>query len=77
VWPVLYQVLTCQQDDAIGVWCLPKEKAIAKLPQDSALQRAALGFYQAVQAYYPAENSLEGAFAIFENGAAFLTAAKA
>jgi len=77
VWPVLYQVLTCQRDDAIGVWCLPKEHAIAKLPPDSALHRAALGFYQAVTAYYPAEDSLEGALSVIEYGAAFLTAAKA
>ena len=28
VWPVLYQVLTLQQDDVIRVWCLSKEEAI-------------------------------------------------
>lgn len=76
VWPVLYQVLTCQQDDAIGVWCLSKEEAIAKLPQESALHRTGLGFYQAVKAYYPAEDSLDGALSIIEHGAAFLKSAK-
>jgi hypothetical protein len=76
VWPVLYQVLTCQQNDAIAVSCLPKEEAIAQLPPNSALHGAALGFYQAVKAYYPAENSLDGAFSIIEFGVAFLKAAK-
>jgi hypothetical protein len=77
VWPVLYQLLTVQQEDAIRVWCLPKEQAIEWLPQNTALSRTIRGFYEAVRAYYPAEASLEGALSIIETGVAFLEAAKA
>jgi hypothetical protein len=76
VWPVLYQVLTIQQDDAVRVWCLTKEQAIERLPKNTVLSETIQGFYQAVQIYYPAEDSLEGAFSIIESGVAFLEAAK-
>lgn len=74
VWPVLYQVLTMQQDDAIKVWGLSKEKAIGQLPANGAMRQTIERFYQAVLDYYPAEDSLEGAFSIIENGLAFLDA---
>lgn len=76
VWPVLYQVLTLQQDDAIGVWGLPREQAIEQLPRNSALSRTIQRFYQAVRIYYPAEDSLEGALSIIDSGIVFLEAAK-
>ena len=76
VWPVLYQVLTLQQDDVIRVWCLPKEQAIELLPTNTSLSQTVRRFYQAVQAYYPDENSVEGALSVIESGVAFLKAAK-
>lgn len=76
VWPVLYQVLTLQGDDVIGVWCLSKDQAIGKLPKGSAMSRTIQRFYQAVRGYYPAEDSLEGAFSVIGSGIAFLEAAK-
>lgn len=76
VWPVLYQVLTLQMADAIAVWCLPKEQAIAHLPANTALGASIRMFYQAVLNYYPAEDSLDSAFAVIESGVAFLEAAK-
>ncbi|MDY6875075.1 MAG: hypothetical protein SWK90_02570 [Chloroflexota bacterium] len=76
VWPVLYQVLTLQRDDVIGVWCLPKEQAIELLPTNTSLSQTIRGFYQAVQTYYPAEDSVEGALSVIESGVAFLKSAK-
>jgi hypothetical protein len=76
VWPVLYQVLTLQGDDAIGIWGLPKQEAIARLPGNTALGQTIREFYRAVSTYYPTESSLEGAFSIIESGSAFLKAAK-
>jgi hypothetical protein len=76
VWPVLYQVLTLQQEDAIGIWNLRKEQAVDRLPQKTALRETIQRFYRAVQAYYSAEESLEEAFLVIESGAAFLGAAK-
>lgn len=76
VWPVLYQVLTLQQDDVIGVWCLPKEQAIELLPTNTSLSQTIRRFYQAVQVYYPAEDSVEGALLVIESGVTFLKAAK-
>ena len=76
VWPVLYQVLTLQQDDVIGVWCLPKEEAIELLPRNTPLSQTIRGFYQAVREYYPAENSVEGALLVIKSGVTFLKSAK-
>jgi hypothetical protein len=76
VWPVLYQVLSLQQQDVLAVWRLPKDQAIDWLPQGTALRQSAASFYQAARSYYPAEDSLEGAFALIESGVAFLEAAK-
>jgi hypothetical protein len=75
-WPVLYQVLTLQQDDVIRVWCLSKEDAIELLPRNTLLSQTIRGFYQAVQEYYPAEDAVEGALSVIESGAAFLKSAK-
>src|SRR5215469_11362945 len=77
VWPKLYQVLTLQYDDAPRIWGLPKQQAIALLPQDTPLGKAIRAFYQAVQIYYPAEASVEQALAVIERGVTFLKAAKA
>jgi hypothetical protein len=43
VWPVLYQVLTLQQDDVIRVWCLPKGEAIELLPANTSLSETIRG----------------------------------
>jgi hypothetical protein len=75
VWPVLYHVLTLQHLDAIAMWRLPKDRAIEWLPQGTALHESASRFHRSVRSYYPAEESLEGAFALVEAGVAFLEAA--
>lgn len=76
VWPLLYQVLTLQggEEDPIAIWNLPKEQAIARLPEDSTLREAIDRFYRAVWDYYPAEDSLEHAFELVAGGAAFYEA---
>lgn len=77
VWPVLYQVLTLQEDafDPVGLWCLPKQQAIARLAEGTALHNAIQNFYQAVWTYYPTEDSLEDALAVIKSGLGFLQAA--
>ena len=78
VWPVLYQVLTLQlpEERPIALWRLPKERAIRRLPRDSALSDEMDRFYRAVLAYYPAEDSLEHALSVIQHGIAFLEAAR-
>jgi hypothetical protein len=76
VWPVLYQVLALQAPDAVAVWNLPKDRAIAALPPATPLRREAEAFHRAVWAYYPAEDSLESALTLIEHGVNFLGAAK-
>jgi hypothetical protein len=78
VWPVLYQVLALQARDGspIELWCLTKEQAIRRLPRGTALRNEIERFYQAVWAYYPAEDSLEHALSVIEHGVAFLQAAR-
>ena len=77
VWPVLYQVLTLQQPDSdpICLWCLPKERAIDRLPHGSRLHQAIQAFHRAVWAHYPDEDSLEDALLVIRTGLAFLQAA--
>jgi hypothetical protein len=77
VWPVLYQVLTLQEQesDSIGLWCLTKEEAMSRLPHNTPLHDAIQAFHRAVWAYYPDENSLEDALAVIETGVAFLQSA--
>jgi hypothetical protein len=75
VWPILYQVLTLQEDDPIKVWNLPKAQAIEHLDRDTDLGHQIRRFYHAVQGYYPAENSLGAAESLVASGAAFLQAA--
>lgn len=76
VWPVLYQVLTLQADDVLAAWRLPKAEAVKRLPEAGGLRAAGESFHQVVQAYYPAEDSLEGALAIMRAGVDFLQVAK-
>jgi len=77
VWPVLYQVLTLQDQDSnpICLWCLSKEEAISRLPHNTPLHDAIQAFHRAVWAYYPDEDSLENALSVFQTGVAFLQAA--
>ncbi len=75
VWPTLCHVLTLQQQDGFAVWRLPKDRALALVPENTALGRAVRVFYSAVRAYYPAEASVEQALAVIEHGIAVLQAA--
>ena len=47
-----------------------------RLPRGTALRNEIEEFYQAIRAYYPAEDSLEHALAVIEHGVAFLQAAR-
>ncbi|HEV8193475.1 MAG TPA: hypothetical protein VGP82_18595 [Ktedonobacterales bacterium] len=76
VWPTLYRVLALRTDEALGVWRLPKEQAIALLPEDDPLGASIRTFHTAVCAHYPAEATVDGALAVIETGVALLRAAK-
>ncbi len=75
VWPALYNVLALQRQDVTAVWRLPKDHAIALVPDDGELGQALRRFHRAVLDYYPAEASVEGALAVVEHGIAVLQAA--
>ena len=77
VWPILYHVLTLHHDNAIAVWGLSRKQAIQLLPRETALGQSIRRFYQAVQAYYPTEDSMNSALDIVESGVTFLEAAHA
>ncbi len=76
VWPNLYHMLVQHQYDPIYIWNLPKEKAIALLPQDTMVGQTIRAFYQAVQTYYGHGKIVEDGLSVIENGIAFLQAAK-
>ena len=70
VWPVVYQVLALHEGNPLETWQLTKAEAIQRLPV--AVQPEAERFYAAVRAYYPAENSLEGALELIAAGVGVL-----
>ena len=76
VWPVLYQVVTLQQDDPIRVWNLPKDQVIGLLPMESEVGQAIRAFDAAVRTYYPDERLVTDGLRVLVTGTAFLEAAK-
>jgi hypothetical protein len=72
VWPTVYQVLALQGHDPFTAWSLPKPQAIALMPSDTPLGQTIRAFYQAVQTYYPSEESVAEGLAVIETGIAFL-----
>jgi hypothetical protein len=75
VWPVIYQVLAVYEGDPLSTWQLPKAEAIGHLPV--GVRPSAERFYAAVRAYYPAEESLDGALELIAAGVALLEHAAA
>ena len=76
VWPVLYQVVTLQQDDPIRVWNLPKDQVIGLLPTEGEVGQAIRAYDQAVRTYYPEERLVVDGLKVLETGTTFLAAAK-
>ncbi|HSJ58216.1 MAG TPA: hypothetical protein VLC95_13615 [Anaerolineae bacterium] len=66
VWPAVYQVLALHECEPLATWQLNKVEAIRRLP--AGVRPAAERFYAAVRAYYPAEDSLEGALDLISAG---------
>lgn len=58
VWPMLYYVLTIQQENGLGMWRLPKHKAMELLPEGSSATQNLSTFYQTICRYYPAQTSV-------------------
>ena len=77
VWPALYHLLSLRTGDALAVWRLPKEQAIALLPADEVPGSAIRAFYAPARAHYPAQATVDGALAVIETSVAFLGAARA
>jgi len=76
VWPMLYHILTIQQGNGLGMWNLPKRKAMDLLPKESASAQTLLAFYQAIRTYYPEEAPVEEGLRAIESGVAFLKSVK-
>ena len=76
VWPALYQMLTLQEEDAVRVWGLPKEQAIALVASETVQGQAIRAFYAQVYAYYTVQASVACALQVLSSAAAFLSASK-
>jgi hypothetical protein len=76
VWPMLYHVLTIQQENGLEMWKLPKQKAMELLPEGSSTAQNLFAFYQTLCRYYPAQASVEEALKSIEYGVAFLQSVK-
>jgi len=73
---MLYHILTIQQGNGLGMWNLPKRKAMDLLPKESASAQTLLAFYQAIRTYYPEEAPVEEGLRAIESGVAFLKSVK-
>ncbi len=76
VWPTLYSVLTLRNNEPFAIWKLPKEEAIALLPEDDPMGKAIRTFYQAVYSYFGETRSLEDALQVMICGVRFLQMAE-
>jgi hypothetical protein len=76
VWPLLYQVLSLRQPDALRVWCLPKHDALALLPPGTPLRSTIEHFYASVMAYYGSAPTVDSALAVLRDALAFCAAAR-
>lgn len=74
VWPTLYSMLSYQADHPFVIWRLPKEAAIALLPESEPHVSAIRLFHQAVWRYYTEDHSVDAALAVMEHGVQFLRA---
>ena len=77
IWPTLYQVQILQGYDAYVIWSLSKTQVIKLFDPASLMGKTIRIFYQAVQSYYPNENSLEEGLMVIRAGVDFLRAVKA
>ncbi len=76
VGPTLYNVLTCQTNDPLHVWKLPKPAAIELLSADETLGREIRRFYESVRAFYSNVQSVEQGLETISQGAKFMQSAK-
>ncbi len=74
VWPVLYSILTCRADHPFEPWRLPKDAAIARLPENEPGGKEIRQFYKSLRAYYAGEHEVDAALAVIEQGVRFLRA---
>jgi hypothetical protein len=76
VWPTLYSLLVCTANDPLEVWRLPKQEAIARLPEVEPAGRQIRAFYASLWAYYGGSQAVDAALELYKRGAAFLYMAK-
>lgn len=74
VWPALYSVLTLRDDRPFAIWKLPKEEAIALMPEDEPMGKAIRAFYRAVYRYFGETHSVDDALQVTICGVRFLQA---
>jgi hypothetical protein len=68
VWPVIYHVASLQQEDALAVWRLPKNRIIQYFPVEHPLGNTIRKFETAVRLFYPTEAPLDAALKLIQAG---------
>ena len=66
VWPVIYHVASLQQEDALAVWRLPKNRLIHFFSVEQTLGRTVHEFNAVMRLYYPTEPSLDAALDLIQ-----------
>jgi len=75
VWPVIYHVASLQQEDALTVWRLPKNRVIHFFSVEDALGRTIRAFDATMRLYYPTEASVDMALNLIQAGVKVLQSA--
>ncbi|HSL30185.1 MAG TPA: hypothetical protein VK900_13385 [Anaerolineales bacterium] len=75
VWPIVYHIATLEQDDALAVWRLQKNRVIHLFPTNEILGSRIHAFNTTMRQYYPAEGSVDTALDLIRLGVNVLQSA--
>lgn len=75
VWPMIYHVASLKQDDALAVWCLPKNRVIHLFSTQDILGSSIHAFNTTMRKYYPTEESVDTALEVIQMGVYVLQSA--
>ena len=76
VWPTLYCVLVVMTERPLDIWKLPKDAAIAMLPEGERLGDEIKEFNASVRAHHAGERSVGSGLEVIRSGTRFLLGAR-
>jgi hypothetical protein len=75
VWPTIYHVASLEQEDALAVWRIPKNRMVHLFSTDDILGSSIHGFNTTMRQYYPTEEPVATALELIQLGVKVLQSA--